>query len=102
MSTSADGFKDLDPLLHQQLRLSVVSLLMSVKEAEFTWLREKTASTAGNLSVQINKLAEAGYVTVEKSFRDNYPLTKCSITKKGSKAFADYVQSLQGYLQPKK
>ena len=63
-------FKDLDPLLHQQLRLSIMSLLISVREAEFTFLKEKTNATAGNLSVQINKLAEAGYVTINKSFRE--------------------------------
>jgi DNA-binding MarR family transcriptional regulator len=93
-------FRELDPLLHQQLRLSVVSLLMSVKEAEFTYLREKTGSTAGNLSVQINKLAEAGYIDVKKSFRDNYPLTTCSITQSGREAFGKYVQALQEYLKP--
>lgn len=93
-------FRELDPLLHQQLRLSVVSLLMSVKEAEFTYLREKTGATAGNLSVQINKLAEAGYIEVKKSFRDNYPLTTCSIANKGRQAFEKYVQALQEYLKP--
>lgn len=94
-------FKDLDPLLHQQLRLSVVSLLMGVKDAEFTYIREKVGATAGNLSVQINKLAEAGYLDVQKSFRDNYPLTTCSITEKGRKAFEEYVKALQDYLKPK-
>ncbi len=91
-------FKDLDPLLHQQLRLSVISLLASVKEADFTYLKDKTGSTAGNLSVQINKLAEAEYISVTKSFRDNYPLTTCKITSKGLTAFEDYVKALQGYL----
>ena len=93
-------FSELDPLLHQQLRLSVVSLLMHVKEAEFTYIREKTGATAGNLSVQINKLTEAGYIKVKKSFRDNYPLTKCNITDNGRKAFEKYVKALQDYLKP--
>jgi len=93
-------FSELDPLLHQQLRLSVVSLLMQVKEAEFTYIREKTGATAGNLSVQINKLTEAGYIEVKKSFRDNYPLTKCTITDNGRKAFEKYVKALQDYLKP--
>ncbi len=93
-------FSELDPLLHQQLRLSVVSLLMHVKEAEFTYIREKTGATAGNLSVQINKLTEAGYIEVKKSFRDNYPLTKCNITENGRKAFEKYVKALQDYLKP--
>ena len=95
-------FNDLDPLLHQQLRLSVMSLLMNVKEADFTYIREKTGATAGNLSVQINKLAEAEYLQVKKSFKENYPLTTCSITSKGRNAFEEYVVSLQEYLKPTK
>ncbi|MFM9909578.1 MAG: transcriptional regulator, partial [Chitinophagaceae bacterium] len=62
-------FKELDPILHSQLRLSVISLLIGVKEAEFTFIREKTNATAGNLSVQINKLKEAGYIDVLKQFK---------------------------------
>lgn len=95
-------FKNLDPLLHQQLRLSVISLLVSVKEAEFNYLKEKTASTAGNLSVQINKLADANYITVTKAYRDNYPLTTCKITPKGIKAFETYVGNLKQYINLKK
>ncbi|MBK9636478.1 MAG: transcriptional regulator [Bacteroidetes bacterium] len=95
-------FNDLNPLLHQQLRLSVMSLLMNVKEADFTYIREKTGATAGNLSVQINKLAEAEYIQVKKSFKENYPLTTCSITSNGRIAFEEYVTSLQEYLKPTK
>ena len=91
-------FKDLDPILHSQLRLAVISLLISVKEAEFTFLKEKTNSTAGNLSVQINKLKEAGYIEVIKQFKDNYPQTICRITPDGVKAFELYVKNLQSYL----
>jgi len=91
-------FKDLDPLLHSQLRLAVISILVSVKEAEFTYLKEKTNSTAGNLSVQIQKLKEAGYIDVKKEFKDNYPLTTCSITKRGIKAFELYVKNLKQYI----
>ena len=92
-------FKDLDPILHSQLRLAVMSLLISVKEAEFTFLKEKTAATAGNLSVQLNKLKDAGYIDITKQFKDNYPLTTCRITQKGIEAFESYVQVLQEYLQ---
>jgi DNA-binding MarR family transcriptional regulator len=92
-------FKDLDPLLHQQLRLSVISLLVSTKEAEFGFLKDKTNATAGNLSVQLNKLADAGYITIAKSFRDNYPLTTCKITTQGLTAFENYVSALQDYLK---
>ena len=91
-------FKDLDPILHSQLRLAVMSLLISVKEAEFTFLKEKTAATAGNLSVQIQKLKDAGYIDVTKQFKDNYPQTICKITPQGIKAFEAYVKSLQGYI----
>lgn len=92
-------FKDLDPLLHQQLRLSVISLLVSTKEAEFGFLKDKTKATAGNLSVQLNKLADAGYIAITKSFRDNYPLTTCKITPIGITAFENYVTALQDYLK---
>jgi predicted transcriptional regulator len=72
-----------------------------VKEAEFTFIKEKTNSTAGNLSVQINKLKDAGYIAVEKKFKDNYPLTTCKITKQGVNAFEEYVKNLRAYLDVK-
>ena len=93
-------FKELDPILHSQLRLAVVSLLISLKEAEFTFIKEKTNATAGNLSVQIQKLKEAGYIDVIKQFKDNYPQTICKITPVGVNAFAEYVKNLQSYLPP--
>ena len=93
-------FKDLDPILHSQLRLAVMSLLISVKEAEFTFLKEKTNSTAGNLSVQIQKLKDAGYIDVIKQFKDNYPQTICRITRAGIDAFELYVNALQSYMKP--
>ena len=93
------AFKDLDPLLHNQLRLSIISLLISVESAEFNFLLEKTGATRGNLSVQITKLKDAGYVEVNKSFRKNYPLTTCKITPKGVDAFEKYVDALTGYLK---
>jgi DNA-binding transcriptional ArsR family regulator len=91
-------FKDLDPILHSQLRLAVMSLLISIKEAEFTFLKEKTGATAGNLSVQVQKLKDAGYIEVAKQFKDNYPQTLCKITKKGADAFEQYVNDLKTYL----
>jgi len=92
-------FKDLNPILHSQLRLAVVSLLISVKEAEFTFIKEKTNATAGNLSVQLNKLREAGYIEITKQFKDNYPQTICKISPAGITAFDEYVKSLQSYLR---
>lgn len=92
-------FKELDPLLHSQLRLAVMSILISADSAEFTFLKEKTNATAGNLSVQIDKLSEAGYITVEKSFKGKKPLTTCKVTRQGVKAFEEYVQNLKQYIK---
>lgn len=92
-------FKPLDPLLHSQLRLAVMSLLISLEEAEFTFLKEKTESTAGNLSVQLDKLEKAGYIQIEKSFKGKRPLTTCKITSVGIKAFEEYVDNLKNYIQ---
>jgi len=93
-------FKELDPILHSQLRLAVMSLLISVKEAEFTFLKEKTNATSGNLSVQISKLKEVGYIDITKQFNNNYPQTICKITPVGIEAFENYVKALQSYLTP--
>lgn len=91
-------FKELDPLLHSQLRLAVISILISVEEADFVYLKEKTDATAGNLSVQIDKLSEAGYIKVEKSFVGKRPRTTCRITAVGRQAFEDYIEALKGYI----
>ena len=94
-------FKDLDPILHSQLRLQIVSLLMQVESASFNYLLETTGATKGNISTQINKLKDAEYISVSKEFKDNYPLTTCRITQKGKKAFEEYVKALQSYIGPK-
>lgn len=91
-------FNQLDPLLHSQLRLSIMSLLMSVKTAEFLYIKEKTSATSGNISVQLDKLSTAGYIEINKSFRGKKPVTFCKITRKGMKAFQQYVKDLQNYL----
>jgi DNA-binding transcriptional ArsR family regulator len=96
-----ETYKDLDPLLHSQLRLAVISILISIKEADFVFLREKTGSTAGNLSIQIEKLKEAGYIDVTKSFKGKMPRTTCKITLNGIKAFEQYIETLKQYLEPK-
>ena len=93
-------FAPLDPVLHNQLRLAVVSLLVSVESAEFTFILEKTGATRGNLSVQLSKLKDAGYITVAKGFKDNYPLTTCKLTAKGLRAFEKYVEAIKEYLKP--
>ena len=91
-------FNQLDPLLHSQLRLAIMSLLMGVKRAEFLFIKEKTGATSGNISVQLDKLSTAGYIAIEKSYRGKKPVTFCQITRKGSKAFQDYVNALKSYL----
>lgn len=90
--------KELNPLLHSQLRLGVMSILMTVDEADFVYLKEKTESTAGNLSVQIDKLSTAGYIKVEKGFAGKKPRTVCRITNQGRLAFEEYVNALKEYL----
>ena len=90
-------FKDLDPVLHSQVRLAIMSILIGVKSAEFSFLLENIQTTKGNLSFQLSKLKEAGYIKVKKSFRNNYPLTTLSITSKGIDAFEKYVESISGY-----
>ncbi len=90
--------KKLDPLLHSELRLAIMSLLVSLQKAEFTYIKEKTEATAGNLSVQLTKLEEAGYLKIEKGFKGKMPQTTCLITKKGIEAFEKYVEDLKDYL----
>jgi DNA-binding MarR family transcriptional regulator len=94
-------YKELDPLLHSQLRLSIVSFLVGIEEAEFNLLKEKTGASGGNLSVQIDKLSQAGYIEVEKTFRGKKPHTLCRLTKNGLKAFENYVNDLKVYIHPK-
>ena len=92
-------FKDLDPLLHSQVRLAIMSILISVKSADFGFLLENIKTTKGNLSFQISKLKEAKYISVKKSFKGNYPLTTCQITKKGIDAYETYILALEDYFK---
>lgn len=91
--------KKLNPLLHSELRLAIISLLVSLEKAEFTFIKEKTEATSGNLSVQLTKLEEAGYLKIEKGFKGKMPQTTCLITKDGIEAFEQYVEDLKGYLK---
>ena len=94
------SFAPLDPILHNQLRLAVVSLLVGVESAEFNFILEKTGATRGNLSEQLTKLKDEGFITITKGYRDNYPLTTCKLASKGIKAFEQYVKAIQDYLKP--
>ena len=91
-------FPKLDPLLHSELRLAVMSVLIGVESADFTFIKKQTGATSGNLSVQLDRLAAAGYITVEKGFKGKMPCTTCTITDKGLEAFKAYVEALQGYI----
>lgn len=91
--------KELNPLLHSELRLGIMSILVSVDSADFVYLRTNTAATAGNLSVQIDKLQKAGYITVEKGFNGKMPRTTCRITDAGREAFREYVERIKEYLK---
>lgn len=95
-------YKDLDPLLHSQLRLTIVSLLMTSEEVDFNQIKDTSNATSGNISVQIKKLQDAGYIDVVKSFKNNYQNTSLKMTKKGIKAFEDYVGSLKQYIKTDK
>ena len=90
--------KELDPLLHSQLRLAIMSILMNVDEADFSYLKEKTESTSGNLSVQLDKLTNAGYIDMEKQFVGKKPRTTCKVTETGRRACVQYIEDLRGYL----
>ena len=90
-------YKELDPLLLSQLRLAIMSYLMVSREAEFNALKEQTGATAGNLSAQIGKLQEAGYLEVEKTYKNNYPLTICKLTPVGIAAFEAFYSDLKTY-----
>lgn len=91
-------FKELNPLLHSELRLAIMSVLLSVESADFVFLREQIGATAGNLSVQLDKLQKAGYITIEKGFKGKMPRTTCCITDEGIAAFEEYVAALRSYL----
>ena len=94
-------FQPLDPLLHSELRLAIMSLLIGADEAEFPYIKEQTGATAGNLSVQIDKLLAAGYIEVEKTFKGKRPCTLCRISPQGRQAFEQYVEALKSYLEVK-
>ena len=91
-------FPKLDPVLHSELRLAVVSLLAGVESADFTYIKKQTGATSGNLSVQIEKLSSAGYISVEKGFKGKMPCTTCALTPAGLEAFRNYIEALKEYI----
>ena len=94
----SEELPELNPIVHGKLRLAVLSLLIAVEEADFTWLKQKTGSTDGNLGAQMLKLGEAGYVSMEKRFAGRKPQTMYRMTEKGREALAGYVAALKRLL----
>jgi DNA-binding transcriptional ArsR family regulator len=93
-----DKLAPLDPVIHSQLRLAVMSILVSAVEADFNELKAATGATDGNLSTHLTKLEEAGYIRVNKFFRGRKPATVCSLTETGREALTRYVTALESYL----
>ncbi len=91
-------YEELDKMLTQRVRLVIVSTLIKVRSADFNYLKEVTHTTQGNLSHQLKKLKEAGYIDIEKKFVNNYPKTICRLTDKGREAFSRYVEQMKNYL----
>ena len=91
-------FKELDPLLHSELRLAVMSILISVEEADFVFIKEQTKATSGNLSVQIDKLSKAGYIEITKTFKGKMAQTLSRLTPIGRQAFENYIEALKSYI----
>ncbi len=91
------GFKPLDPLLHSELRLAIMSILINAEYADFNYIKEQTGATSGNISVQLDKLGKAEYISISKGFKGRMPQTTCSITDKGREAFRNYVDALKTY-----
>lgn len=90
--------KELNPIIHSQLRLSIMTLLVSVEEADFNYLKEQTNATSGNISVQLDKLSSAGYITVTKEFVRKRTRTSCRLTEEGKRAMEEYIETLKSYL----
>lgn len=98
----SEKFGQLNPVIHSRIRLAVLSILISVKEASFNYLKEAIGTTDGNLSASLSKLEEAGYISINKSFKGKKPLTTCRITENGRRAFSAYLKALETYVNFKK
>lgn len=90
--------KELNPIIHSQLRLAIMTLLVSVEEADFNYLKEQTNATSGNISVQLDKLSSAGYIMVTKEFVGKRTRTSCRLTEEGKRAMEKYIETLKSYL----
>jgi len=98
----SEKLAQLDPVIHSRTRLAVLSILVSVKEASFNYLKETIGTTDGNLSVSLSKLEEVGYISIKKAFKGKRPLTTCKISERGRKTFSEYIKALETYTGFKK
>ena len=98
---SREHIFNLDPLIHVPTRLAILSVLITVEEANFTFLKEAIGTTDGNLSVHLTKLEAHDLITIQKSFLGKKPLTTCAITQKGRKAFTEYLEQMEQILRVK-
>ncbi len=94
------SIKDINPIIHSRIRLSIISLLITIEEADFLFLKESTGATDGNLSTHLSKLEQEDYIIIKKEFVEKKPKTICSLTNKGRLAFAEYVKNLEKLLHP--
>ena len=94
-----EPFLQIDRVIHEKGRLGIMSMLAASPELSFTEMRDALAMTDGNLTTHIRSLQEAGYVSITKSFQNNRPLTTCSLTPSGKKAFANYINLLEQIIQ---
>ncbi len=92
-------YQQLDDIIHSRIRLAVMSVLISIDEAEFTFLKNKVNATDGNLSTHLKKLEDAGYISVKKIFIDRKPLSRYLLTQKGKKAFEIYIKKLENMIK---
>lgn len=97
-----EKFVELDPIIHSRIRLAILSILISVKDADFNYLKQTIGTTDGNLSTHLSKLEEKNYVRVVKGYKGKKPRTSCSITAKGKQAFSIYLEALDDLLHFKK
>ena len=97
-----EPFLQLDRVIHEKGRLAIMSMLAATPELSFTEMRDALSMTDGNLTTHIRTLQEAGYISVTKSFQNNRPLTKCSLTPAGKKAFTNYINLLEKIIQQNK
>lgn len=98
MSNDLHSLAGVDRLIHEPSRSIILAILAAVESADFLYLQRETGLTKGNLSVHLSKLEEAGYVSIEKTYRGKIPMTLCRMTESGRKAFKSYREQLKSFV----